>query len=231
MTKIGRLIALFSPFFITTDFMIEGKAADFRCPLQSSCGVDKDTEPICSPAFGDEKTRVMIVAEAPSKRKKTGGGPHVGGQFKDRDGAALRSLLNFVRKYYNTTPHFTDLMKCGVAKQTKELKNAVFPQRRKNCPTQFLLKEIQIIDPELILCLGRTSYDYLSNAKASRAISKNVKIINLIHYGSQANLPLNSKDKETIIWPLQLRKISGDEILNLSSIKKILENNSAANGT
>jgi|SRR6267143_66254 len=234
MTKSNRFKALFAPHFVTKNLLIKGKATDFKCPFLSSCKVQKEDEPIWSPAFGDENTRVMIVAEAPSKRKKSGGGPHIAGRFKDfAEKGALKSLLNFVIKYYHTTPYFTDLMKCGVAKQERDLKKAVFPIRTKNCSTLFLLKEIAIINPELILCTGKTSYDFLSGAKRD-GLLKNTKvreIINLLHYGNQAHLALNANDKETIIWPLQLGKIDFREVTDLSAIKKIVARNSTANGT
>jgi|GEM_PF-2803843 len=231
MSKTDKLISLFTTEFITDDFLSKGKAKDFRCPLIDKCAVNKAEEPIWSPALGDESTTIMIVGEAPSRRKKGGAGPHIGGQFKDwTDGEAVHSLLRFVKSHFGTIPYFTDVMKCGVASQTRAHKNAVFEIRSRNCVKRFLLKEIEIIDPETILCLGKTSFIALKKAQESGAIKASIRLINLIHYGKQAGLPLTAKDKETILWPLQLGKVSVNSISNLSAIKKIIQTNEAANG-
>lgn len=231
MSKTENLISLFATDFITHDFLLKGKANDFKCPLIDKCAVNKAEEPIWSPALGDESTTVMIVGEAPSRRKKGGAGPHIGGQFKDwTDGEAVHSLLRFVKTHFGTVPHFTDVMKCGVASQTRAHKKAVFEIRTRNCVERFLLKEIEIIDPETILCLGKTSFIALQKAQESGAIKSSIRLVNLIHYGKQAGLPLTAKDKETILWPLQMGKISLASISDLSAIKKIIQNNGAANG-
>ena len=230
MSKTDQLISLFKADFITRDFHTKGKATDFICPLMDKCVVNKAEEPIWSPALGDEGTTIMIVGEAPSRRKKGGAGPHIGGQFEDwTKGEAVHSLLRFVKSHFSTVPHFTDVMKCGVVSQTIAHKKAVFEIRTRNCVDRFLLKEIEIVNPETILCLGKTSFIALMKAQEDGAIKRSIRLVNLIHYGKQASLPLTSKDKETILWPLQLGKISVSSISNLSAIKKIVENNGDAN--
>lgn len=231
MSKTDKLISLFTTEFITDDFFSKGKADDFRCPLIDKCTVNKAEEPIWSPALGDEGTTIMIVGEAPSRRKKGGAGPHIGGQFKDwTDGEAVHSLLRFVQTHFRTVPYFTDVMKCGVASQTPAHKKAVFEIRTRNCTKRFLFKEIEIIDPKTILCLGKTSFIALKGAQENGSIKQSINLVNLIHYGKQAGLPLTAKDKETILWPLQLGKIPVNAIMSLSAVKRIVQDNGVANG-
>jgi len=232
VSKTDKLVSLFADDFITHDFFSKGRAKDFKCPLLDKCAVNKAEEPIWSPALGDESTTLMIVGEAPSRRKKVGAGPHIGGQFKDwTEGVALQSLLRFAKTHFNTVPHFTDVMKCGVASQTRAHKKAVFETRTRHCSQRFLFREIEIIDPETILCLGRTSFDTLKKAQQNGSVKPSIKLVNLIHYGKQAGLPLTAEDKETILWPLQLGKISVNAITDLSAVKKIIRNNKPSNDT
>jgi hypothetical protein len=111
-------------------------------------------------------------------------------------------------------------MKCGVHKQTREDKKAVFQIRTANCLEQFLLKEIQILEPEIILCVGKESHVALKQCQKSGRIKATIKLVPLIHYGKQAGLPLTSADKQNLIWPLQVGKLSREGMSELSFFKK-----------
>lgn len=213
MNRNNKIAELFSQDFICKDFFQRGKADAFHCPLQNECKVNQIEEPIWSPSLGDEGTEIMIVAEAPSG---TGGlGPYIAGLTKDWKGEKIvDALFNFVKKHFSTVPYFTDLMKCGLAKQTKEAKK-IFKNRISNCISHYLIKEIEIIKPRIILCLGSESYSALQKAKSNNIINKNIEIIKLIHYGRQANLPLTIEDKENLIWPFQVNKISKESMVEL----------------
>jgi uracil-DNA glycosylase len=218
MTRNQQISELFSEDFKCKNFFERGRADMFTCPKQSQCRVDQKKEAIWSPGIGDEGTQVMIVAEAPSK--KGGLGPHISGLIGAFSQAeAVNGLLRFAKKYFNTVPYFTDLMKCGVREQTKQAKH-VFRDRTLNCVEHFLLKEIEIIKPHTILCVGASSFAAIKQCKETGQINKDIEIIKLIHYGRQANLPLTKEDKENIIWPLQLRKISAEKIFELDFIKR-----------
>ena len=218
MTQHQQISELLSYDFKCKSFLERSRADGFTCPKQSQCKVDQKNEPIWSPGIGDEGTSVMIVAEAPSK--KAGLGPHISGLMETfSHEEAVNGLLRFVKKHFNTVPYFTDLMKCGVAEQTKQAK-LVFRDRTSNCVEHFLLKEIEIIKPLVILCIGASSFYALKQCKETGKIDENIKIVKLIHYGQQANLPLTKEDKENIIWPLQLGKISPEKIVELDFIKR-----------
>lgn len=160
----------------------------------------------------------MIVAEAPSS--KGGIGPHIGGlveKWDDED--AVNSLFRFVKTMFETIPYFTDLMKCGVMRQTRDAKR-VFKKRIVNCLGMFMLKEIQIINPKIILCVGIESYNALTLAKETGRVDESIELVKLIHYGKQANLPLSSSDKENIIWPYQVGKLDPERIKGIDFFSK-----------
>ena len=218
MTKYDQIVALFQKDFICNDFAIRGKAEAFICPLQQECKVNQVAEPIWTAALGSDDTKVMIVAEAPSA--KGGIGPHIGGLVKNwTHEKSVNSLFTFVQKYFNTIPYFTDLMKCGVSRQTKEKKSLVFKARIKNCLTHYLLKEIKIIKPEIILCVGNLSFSALKDCRNRGLINDSTKLVKLIHYGRQAGLPLSPDDKKNLIWPIQVGKVSKDRLRDLSYFK------------
>jgi uracil-DNA glycosylase family 4 len=172
-----------------------------------------------TPLFGDNDTKIMLVAEAPSVRKNNVGS-YVGGMLKDVPGKNLSSIRDFIKKHYNTTPYFTDLMKCGAEKQTREVKSRIFEIRTENCVKHYLLKEIRIIKPKILICLGWRSFSKLKKVQNEKIIPKNIKVINLLHYGSQANLPLTSQDKLNYIWPVQIGKLKDTNLRRLSFFRK-----------
>ena len=163
----------------------------------------------------------MVVAEAPSvTRSRTG--PHIGGRFADwTDEASVSSLLEFVRNYYQTTPHFTDLMKCGFEKQAEKRRNKELTELRKEkCIKQFLLEEIRIIDPKVILCVGKEAFDALQKCQNECKVKKSITPVNLIHYSKQAGLPLTSDDKKKLIWPFQVGQVCKNKRLSELSFFK-----------
>jgi hypothetical protein len=100
---------------------------------KKECNVRERKEPIWTPRFGDDNTRVMIVAEAPSKM--AGLGLHVGGLLSgcsEDHRSPLYKLRDFVKENYKTTPYFTDLVKCGAASQEKRVKR-ILKKRAKTC--------------------------------------------------------------------------------------------------
>lgn len=212
MNSHSKLIELFSKDFICEDLLIRTKADNFRCPNINKCQIETKEEAQWSPVFGDPDSQVMIIAEAPST---AGGiGPHIGGKMLDWNEDIIKPLKNFVKEYYNTAPYFTDVVKCGVSKQTKDIKS-ILPKRIKNCVERFLLNEITIINPTDILCIGKMSYLTVKELKKNHKINGNIKLFPLLHYGRQANLPVTSYEKEKFIWPLQIGKNIGSKIKEL----------------
>ena len=111
-------------------------------------------------------------------------------------------------------------MKYGVSKQTHEHKSCVFKVRSENCVKQFLLKEIKIVDPRVILCVGASSFTKLQKHQQDGEINDSIKLINLIHYGKQAGLQLTAEDEENFIWPFQVGMIGKEKMGELSFFNK-----------
>jgi uracil-DNA glycosylase len=222
MTTNDKIIELFKEHFKASNFSQKCTASSFSCPYLEECKVDIRKEPSWTPALGDDSTKIMVVAEAPSA--KGGPGPHIGGYVKDwTNEESVNALFRFIGNCFHTVPHFTDLMKCGLRRQTKEKKGEMFKSRIRNCIEQFLLKEISIINPESILCVGKTSFDALEREQEEGRINRSIKLFYLIHYGKQANLPLDNIDKEEIVWPYQVNKLPREKIMELSFFKKSTE--------
>lgn len=208
-----ELFELFKePFGLASynDLLIHGPARMFECCYEDECSVKQNKEPIWTPNIGDDDTDIMIVAEAPSG---TGGfGPHIGGHFGDNSSTnkkdeglyAIREFVkDFIDKENKRIPYFTDLIKCGVGRQNREEKRILRGKRLQNCPKRFLLKEIGIIRPSKIVCVGNMARDFLKECQQNGEIKKNIKLIPLMHYSSLASLNLSSEDKKNIIWKWQ----------------------------
>ncbi len=226
----NKLIKLFAKDFHAKDFSEQSKARKFTCRYLKQCNVNIKTEACFTPLFGDLHTKIMLVAEAPSVKKKAGEknvGPNIGGMLKNVTNAnkALSSIRDFIESHYKTVPHFTDLMKCGAEKQTREFKKNIFRIRTENCFKHYLVNEIRILKPNKIFCLGWLSFKKMKSAQKNNEISSKIKIIKLLHYGSQASINLTSQDKLNYIWPLQAGLLKNVSIKKLNFYRRMNENN------
>jgi len=213
MTKNDEIFKLFSEAFVTRDFRECSPALSFSCPNKTVCKVKKTEEPIWSPSVGSDNTRIMIVAEAPSNAD--GPGPRIGGLFEDREGtkqSPIHLLREFVRGKWNTTPYFTNLVKCGVASQSNK---DILKKRVPFCFDRFLRREIEIIEPDIILCVGAVAYTKLGRYQSENLVGRSMELFQLIHYSRQAQLPLSPEDKVSLIWKWQVKDISLDEIAKM----------------
>ena len=211
MDKQSDLIKLFSEAFEIKAFDKSQKCR-FYCEKKESCKVT-NIYPKYPGAMGDENTDIMLIAEAPSASK--GYGAHNGGKvenFEKYKKSPLYAVVDFVKKNYHTIPYFTDLVKCGFQNQNNK---STIKFRIDNCMEKFLFKEIEIINPKTIFAIGKVAYNNLK--KHRQKISSNIKIISLIHYGRQANLPLSIDEKEKIIWPIEAGLVDKKSI-NISEL-------------
>lgn len=213
------------------DKIISSNSKRFICKYKDKCKFNIKNEACHTGYFGDDNSKVMLIAEAPS----TSGGKGVfrGGNTKNitrNKKSELYDLIEFIKKEYGYYPYFTDAIKCGVAKQNN--KGNILKIRKKYC-VEYLLKEILIMNPDEIICIGNMSKKIINENKDKiiRDLNKEVKIRNLIHYSKQGSLPLHIEDKKNIIWRIQCGKLSKKEIektsiLNLKSIERYFKNNS-----
>ena len=236
-SKISKLESLFQTAFNIENLRTSKKLnkTDFHCSNCNQCSVDIKSEPIYTPFIGDENTKIMIIGEAPSRSGINGGsGPHIGGDFKsleDSGKSPITEVREFVKENYGgTIPYFTDMIKCGIAKQNE--KREKLSIRAEKCIEKFLREEIKIIDPDIIFCTGNFVYDYIFNKQQAGKIDGGVRIIKLVHYSRRASLPLSIRDKRELIWKIQANLISEENlkrinILELNAVKQYLniENN------
>lgn len=224
MDKSQQLIELFKNDFADFEKFLEVPApASFKCSCSKECKVNLEKEAAYTGIIGDLNTDIMIIAESPST--KNGSGCYTGGQInhllqgKDKN---LKRLIQFLINYdkEKRKPYFTDTIKCGL-ERTRE-KEKLSP-RKDNCTKRFLLKEIEIIQPSLIVCLGRHSYNILLRFKNEGYIKTDINIIMLHHYSNRASLTLTIEDKENIIWPIQLKTVPKSEAFKKALTIKHLE--------
>ncbi|MBA7547785.1 hypothetical protein ES705_40221 [subsurface metagenome] len=222
MDKQSKLIKLFSEAFEISAFDKSQKCR-FFCEKKESCKVT-NIDPKYPGAIGDDNTDIMLIAEAPSA--SGGYGAHNGGKIEnieENKKSPLYDLIDFIKNNYHTIPYFTDLIKCGVSKQKNKSK---LRYRKKNCMEKFLMKEINIIKPKIIFCIGKSAYEALVDYQEKEKIDSYVQIKYLVHYSRQANFNLSIEDKKEIIWKIQAGLIGKEQIKNrileLSYIKDIL---------
>ncbi|MBC8147183.1 MAG: hypothetical protein H8E98_04285 [Bacteroidetes bacterium] len=212
---------------ITELFNKDFHSDKFYCGFIKECEVSIGKEPIYASYFGEEKSIVMLVAEAPSSSNGVGvNNVKYFDEIENDKKSPLYLIKNFIKEQYNEIPYFTDLVKCGLAKQKNK---KILKKRAEYCLKKYLLNEIEIIKPEIIICVGKLSYEFISKAQENSDISKDIKVVNIIHYSRQANLPLDDEDKE-FLWKIQLeilkhKQIENTSLTELSYIKNIIKKN------
>ena len=226
--KNSRLIELFVSRFGDGDWPNDGKVKEckFKCTKSDECNV-REGSPKYTGILGSNDTDIMIIAEAPSA--SGGSKAYFGGNVetlfeKDQKSDTLQNIIRYI-KANNPSPYFTDVIKCGVPKQSN--KKTLNAKRRNNCIKEFLIEEIKIINPKVIFCVGNMAFNVIRKLIKEKKVSEKTKIIKLIHYSRQANLPLTDSDKNEI-WKIQSGDIKIEDfdrtVLNLDIIKTLKTN-------
>ena len=220
MTVINGLEKLYDAIFVFNDITKRNKANKFCCvnKVYGKCNVES-IEPIYSLYVGEEGSNILIVGEAPSGVE--GDGPIIGGNFSDipeNNLSPIHKLRDFVKDNFGgKIPYFTDLIKCGVVKQ--ENKEDKLPLRETRCFEYILKREIEIINPEYIFCVGERSYKILIEKANVIGFDRN-KIKLLTHYCHPAAKikifgGVNIKKKIAYVWPYETGLISLEKALNI----------------
>lgn len=114
------------------------------CPLQQ---LDFNKEVI--KASGYPRARIMFVAMNPSNKRELGG--HRGNEiFGERDKKHYKIVNDMLASVGLTRDnvYITNILKCST--ENNELDRTLLP----NCIKQKFLHELEIVDPELIICMG-----------------------------------------------------------------------------
>ncbi len=108
---------------------------------------------------GNINADIMFVGEAPGATEDTSGKPFVG-----RSGELLTNMIEKVLLIPRTEVYITNIVKCRPRNNAEPT-----PTEAHTCHP-YLLKQIELIQPKIIVALGATAYHYLSGDDT--AISK-----------------------------------------------------------
>ena len=117
-----------------------------------NCGLWKERQNAV-PGEGDPNARLLIIGEAPGKSEDELGRPFVG-----RAGKVLNEVLTEVGINRNEV-FITNIIKCRPPRNRVPKKNEVVA-----C-SEYLKKQIEIIEPELIVALGHSAFRTLTGMK------------------------------------------------------------------
>lgn len=101
---------------------------------------------------GSKSAKVMLIGEGPGASEDESGRPFVG-----RAGMLLEKIINNVLKLQRDEVFIANIVKCRPPQNRQPSEEEV-----KSC-LPFLLKQIEIVSPTLIVALGGTSYKYMTN--------------------------------------------------------------------
>jgi len=200
----------------------------FCCQYHTVCNVMKD-EPIYTGMLGDCESDILIVGEAPSasdlKNDSTraimpfnctcedGGNfihAHLGGYTRNIPKKGnLFEFIDFIRNSCvipgtppGPWPYFTDVIKCGLARQNAKDKRLLKVLRATRCAEYILAGEISIIKPRVIACAGKFAYGIVLELIRSGLIPQTT-VLYFIHYSRNAQLSVTLSEKHAIVWPIQ----------------------------
>ncbi|MGC9059201.1 MAG: type-4 uracil-DNA glycosylase [Candidatus Aenigmatarchaeota archaeon] len=114
-----------------------------KCPLYKS-------RKNAVPGEGDFKSGIMLIGEAPGFNEDLQGRPFVG-----RAGKLLEEFLKSVGKRREEV-FITNVVKCRPPNNRQPEENEI-----KICASLYLDRQIEIIKPKLIVCLGNISASYI----------------------------------------------------------------------
>ncbi len=125
----------------------ELKRYTYSCHLCSLAKVRKNV------VFGEgnPKAQIMFVGEAPGEMEDNTGRPFVG-----RAGQLLTKIIENVLSLKREDVYIANIVKC------RPPSNRVPTQEEANLCKPYLFKQIEYIDPDIIVSLGSTSYRYLT---------------------------------------------------------------------
>jgi len=130
------------------DSIDELKTITLNCHL---CELSKTRQNV---VFGEGNTNadLMFVGEGPGANEDASGKPFVG-----RAGELLTKMIENVLHIQRANVYIANIVKCRPPQN-----RAPNPKEALTC-RPYLLKQIELIKPKLIVALGATAYHYLSN--------------------------------------------------------------------
>ncbi len=110
---------------------------------------------------GPAPSALMIVGEAPGRNEVAEGKPFVG-----KAGAFLVSILEEVFGCGRDAIYITNVVKLWPHLKTKRLKTRPPTTEERALFTPYLLEEIELVDPRVIIAVGKTAFSALAPDRA-----------------------------------------------------------------
>lgn len=152
-------------------------------------------------AEGSVNADIMFIGEAPGSMEDETGRPFVG-----RSGELLTKMIENVLKIKREEVYIANIVKC------RPPNNRVPTQSEANICKSYLFKQIELVKPKILVCLGEAAYEYLTDEK--EAIAKvrgqiiNYKNMNLVPTFHPSFLLRNpSSKKEAYIDMLKIKNL------------------------
>ena len=101
---------------------------------------------------GNPNARLMFIGEGPGEMEDKTGRPFVG-----RAGKLLTKIIHNVLKINRSEVYIANIVKC------RPPNNRVPTIEEAQTCKPYLIKQIEIINPEILVCLGKTAFMYLLN--------------------------------------------------------------------
>jgi len=102
---------------------------------------------------GNPNAKLMFIGEGPGEMEDKTGRPFVG-----RAGKLLTKIINTVLEIDRSEVYIANIVKC------RPPNNRVPTIEEAETCKPYLLKQIDIINPEILVCLGKTAFMYLLNS-------------------------------------------------------------------
>lgn len=122
---------------------------------------------------GNETAKLMVIGEAPGFHEDQQGEPFVG-----RAGQLLTAMLKAIG-FSREQVYIANILKCRPPNNRDPL-----PEEVKQC-TSFLNQQIALVQPQLLLAVGRIAAHYLLNTKSSLE-----SLRQKLHCYGESNIPL-----------------------------------------
>jgi DNA polymerase len=173
--------------------MEELRQTILKCHLCQLCKSRKNT------VFGEgnTKAKLMFVGEGPGASEDATGRPFVG-----QAGQLLTKIIENVLELKKSDVYIANIVKC------RPPQNRAPTYEEANICREYLLKQIEIINPDIIVALGSTSFRYLtddetpiSKVRGEMIQYKNVKLIPTFHPSFLLRNPSAKKD----VWKDMLK--------------------------
>ncbi|MDR1555114.1 MAG: uracil-DNA glycosylase [Campylobacteraceae bacterium] len=146
---------------------------------------------------GNTKTKLMFIGEGPGANEDASGKPFVG-----QAGQLLTKIIENVLNLKRNDVYIANIVKC------RPPQNRAPTYEEANICRPYLLKQIEIINPSIIVALGSTSFRYLtddetpiSRVRGEIIQYKNVKLIPTFHPSFLLRTPSAKKD----VWKDMLK--------------------------